>query len=39
VWQCKLSRTDFGQLITCPLDQDRYEARLVAQGAVEAPPV
>lgn len=36
--QCKLSRADFEQLIACPLDRDRYEAKLVAQGAVEAQP-
>lgn len=35
--QCKLSRTDFDRLIDCPLDRDGYEAKLVAQGAVEAP--
>lgn len=34
--QCKLSRADFDRLIDCPLDRDAYEARLIAQGAVEA---
>ncbi len=37
--QCKLSRADFEQLIACPLDRGSYEAKLVAQGAVEAPLV
>lgn len=36
--QCKLSRGDFDRLVDCPLDRDGYEAKLVAQGAVEAPP-
>jgi hypothetical protein len=36
--QCKLSRADFDQLIDCPLDQNSYETKLVALGAVEAPP-
>jgi hypothetical protein len=26
----------FGLLIECPLDRDTYEAKLIAQGAVEA---
>jgi hypothetical protein len=33
--QCKLSRGDFDRLIDCPLDRDGYEAKLIAQGAVE----
>lgn len=37
--QCKLSNKDFGLLIDCPLDRDNYEAKLIAQGAVEASPV
>lgn len=36
--QCKLTRADFDRLIDCPLDRDGYETKLVAQGAVEAPP-
>jgi hypothetical protein len=36
--QCKLSNKDFGLLIECPLDRDSYEAKLIAQGVVEAPP-
>lgn len=36
--QCKLSNKDFGLLIDCPLDRDTYEAKLIAQGAVEAYP-
>ena len=35
--QCKLSNKDFGLLIECPLDLDSYEAKLISQGAVEAP--
>jgi len=34
--QCKLSRGDFDRLVDCPLDRDSYEAKLVAQGAVES---
>lgn len=33
--QCKLSNKDFGLLTDCPLDRDSYEAKLIAQGAVE----
>lgn len=36
--QCKLSRADFDRLIECPLDRNSYEIKLIAQGAVEAPP-
>ncbi len=36
--QCKLSRTDFDQLIDCPLDRDDYETKLIAQKAIEVPP-
>jgi hypothetical protein len=36
--QCKLSRADFDRLIDCPLGRDSYEAKLITQGAVEAPP-
>lgn len=35
--QCKLSRADFDRLIDCPLARDSYEAKLIAQGIVEAP--
>lgn len=34
--QSKLSRADLEQLIACPLNRDSYEAKLVAQGMVEA---
>lgn len=34
--QCRLSNKDFGLLVECPLDRDAYEAKLIAQGAVEA---
>lgn len=34
--QCKLNRADFDRLIECPLDRNSYEAKLIAQGAVEA---
>jgi len=34
--QCKLARADFDRLIDCPLDRDSYEAKLVAQRAVES---
>jgi predicted RNA binding protein YcfA (HicA-like mRNA interferase family) len=33
--QCKLSNKDFNLLVDCPLDRDAYEAKLVAQGAVQ----
>lgn len=36
--QCKLSRADFERLIDCPLDRDSYEAKLIDQKAIEAPP-
>jgi hypothetical protein len=36
--QCKLNRYDFDRLIDCPLDRDSYETKLIALGAVEAPP-
>ncbi len=36
--QCKLRRADFDLLIDCPLDRDSYEAKLIAQGAVEGLP-
>lgn len=32
--QCKLSRSDFDQLIECPLDQKTYESKLIAAGYV-----
>ncbi len=35
--QCKLSRSDFGRLIDCPLDRNSYEQKLIEQGFVEAP--
>lgn len=35
--QCKLNRADFDRLIDCPMDQDSYETKLVAQGVVETP--
>ncbi len=35
--QCKLSRADFDRLIDCPLGRAGYEAKLIAQGVVEAP--
>lgn len=34
--QCRLNNKDFSLLIDCPLDRDTYEAKLIAQGAVEA---
>jgi len=37
--QCRLNNKDFGLLIDCPLDRDTYEAKLIAQGAVEASAV
>lgn len=37
--QCKLNNKDFGLLIDCPLDRDAYEAKLVAQGTVEASSI
>ena len=36
--QCQLSRADFDLLVDCPLDRDSYELKLIARGAVEAPP-
>lgn len=36
--QCRLSRSDFNRFIDCPLDRDAYETKLIARGAVEAPP-
>jgi hypothetical protein len=33
--QCRLSRPDFDWLIDCPLDRVSYEAKFIAQGAVE----
>lgn len=36
--QCRLNNKDFGLLIDCPLDRDTYEAKLIAQGAVEGLP-
>uniref|UniRef100_E6QX56 YcfA-like protein n=1 Tax=mine drainage metagenome TaxID=410659 RepID=E6QX56_9ZZZZ len=36
--QCKLSNKDFSLLVDCPLDRDAYEAKLVAQGAVQNEP-
>lgn len=37
--QCKLNNKDFGLLIDCPLDRDAYEAKLIALGTIEAPPI
>jgi len=37
--QCKLTRGDFDRLIDCPLDRNGYEAKLIEQGAVDAPAV
>ncbi|MFM2408417.1 MAG: hypothetical protein RL358_1159 [Pseudomonadota bacterium] len=37
--QCKLSNKDFGLLIACRLDRDTYEAKLIAQSAVESQSV
>jgi hypothetical protein len=34
--QCRLSNKDFGLLVDCPLDRNAYEAKLIAQGVVEA---
>jgi len=32
--QCKLSKSDFLQLVDCPLSQDAYESRLSSAGEV-----
>lgn len=32
--QCKLSNSDFAQLLDCPLSRENYEDMLVNQGAI-----
>lgn len=34
--QCKLSNSDFEQLINCPLSRDRYQDMLIAAGEIAA---
>jgi hypothetical protein len=33
--QVKLTKTDFDNLIDCPLDRDSYEKKLIEQGIVQ----
>ena len=37
--QCKLSRSDFVDLVQCPLSRENYEVKLAAQGIPVAEPV
>jgi len=32
--QCGLSKSDFIDLIDCPLSRDKYESKLIAQGII-----
>ena len=32
--QCKLTTSDFHELVDCPLSQEKYEEKLAAQGLI-----
>lgn len=33
--QCKLNKSEFGNLIDCPLTREEYEAKLISAGFVD----